>query len=469
MKEKLTSNLGLKMLAIFLAFFIWLIVINVSNPVVTRYLDVPVEVINEDILTKAKQTYEIVSKNTVTLSYEIRLRDAYKVSQSDFRVYADLAELYDVTGSVPVKIDVVNREIRSLIEGDPESRPLVIQIQTEDLQRKRFELQYRLGGRPEDGFAFGTTVIDPEYIYVSGPVSLVGQINSVGIEIEAENANDDLVGVAEPVFYDSNGNTLSLGERVEVNTNEISYQASILKVKNIGIDFETQGQVAEGYRFVGAESSIQTIPIMGRTSILANINTIRIPGDQLNLRGATGDLSVVVDLLDYLPEGVTVLEGTDTSATITLRVEALQNRTISVRLQQVEMIGALPDWEYNFEPAAIDVVVRGLEEELAQVSLSDLNLSIDVSNLTTGIYKGILNFNVGEGFEVISYSPFNINAAHEDGTEEPTTEEETQSQSQTESQEQTEEEEEPTSGSANESDSQVINPSPVTTENSGES
>ena len=36
MKEKLINNLGLKILSCFLAFFMWLIVVNVSNPVGDR-------------------------------------------------------------------------------------------------------------------------------------------------------------------------------------------------------------------------------------------------------------------------------------------------------------------------------------------------------------------------------------------------------------------------------------------------
>ena len=35
MKEKLINNLGLKILSCFLAFFVWLVVVNVSNPEVT--------------------------------------------------------------------------------------------------------------------------------------------------------------------------------------------------------------------------------------------------------------------------------------------------------------------------------------------------------------------------------------------------------------------------------------------------
>ncbi|MEG2700190.1 MAG: hypothetical protein RR995_03240, partial [Hungatella sp.] len=134
MKERLINNLGLKILAIFLAFFVWLIVVNVSNPVVTRTQEVPVEMIGQEILAKSNLTYEVLGKNSVTVSYEVRTRDAYRVGAGDFYVYADLAELYDVTGSIPLKVDIANQEVKSMIEGTPTAKPGVIRVKTEKVQ-----------------------------------------------------------------------------------------------------------------------------------------------------------------------------------------------------------------------------------------------------------------------------------------------------------------------------------------------
>ena len=46
MKERLTKNLGLKMISLFCAFFVWLSVVNVANPVKIDTKEVPVEVTN---------------------------------------------------------------------------------------------------------------------------------------------------------------------------------------------------------------------------------------------------------------------------------------------------------------------------------------------------------------------------------------------------------------------------------------
>ena len=75
MKERLTNNLGLKIMSVVLAVFMWLIMVNVSNPLVTDSQEVPVEVLNESILEESDLTYELVGKKTVTVNYEVRIRD----------------------------------------------------------------------------------------------------------------------------------------------------------------------------------------------------------------------------------------------------------------------------------------------------------------------------------------------------------------------------------------------------------
>ena len=48
-KYKFTDNLGLKIIAVIFAAFLWLIVVNLDNPVSTQtFSEVPVTIINED-------------------------------------------------------------------------------------------------------------------------------------------------------------------------------------------------------------------------------------------------------------------------------------------------------------------------------------------------------------------------------------------------------------------------------------
>ncbi len=126
MKERLTNNLGLKILSILIAFFIWLLVVNVSNPEVSRSQEVTLEIENGSLLTDANKAYEL-NRRTVSVTYDIHTLDEYQIRASDFRAYVDLSELYDVTGSVVVKVEVLNN---SNLIRNVAAKPTVVRVST---------------------------------------------------------------------------------------------------------------------------------------------------------------------------------------------------------------------------------------------------------------------------------------------------------------------------------------------------
>ena len=73
MKEKLTSNIGLKLLSLFLATFLWLAVINSQDPIETvTFTNIPVTIINEDVLTEKDKIPEVVEGDKITVVVEAR-------------------------------------------------------------------------------------------------------------------------------------------------------------------------------------------------------------------------------------------------------------------------------------------------------------------------------------------------------------------------------------------------------------
>lgn len=415
MKEKLTNNLGLKLLSIGAAFFVWLVVVNISNPVITKTMEIPVEVVNEDLLAKKQLTYDIVEKNTVTVRYDVHTLDAYKIKTSDFRAYIDLADLYEPTGSVLVKIEVLKN--KELLGWDASSnitaKPEVLHVKTERLQRKGFPLQPRLTGEPEDDYTPGSTTLSVDSVYVSGPESLVGQVNSVGVEISVDGANDDRNGTAVPKLYDANGNELSLGERVTMDVSEVTYHTQILKSKYLTLDFDVDGQVADGYRFTGVTCDVKSVPVVGLKSALASINTLVIPRTLLNIEGASSDKVVEVELTQLIPEN-TSLAGDIRKATVTLNIEALEVQDITLKLGDITLTGAPAAYRYSIEPTELVVQVRGLREDLDGLKVSDLHATLDVTGWLPGTQKGNLKYDLDEAFEVLNITEFQVTVSEQD-------------------------------------------------------
>ena len=406
MKEKLLNNLGLKILSIFVAFFVWLVVMNVSNPLTSGSKEVPLETVNGQVLTAANRAYEINGKSTVTVNYRVRTRDAYRIKASDFRAYVDLAELYSVTGSVEVKVEILsNKELISEIT----TKPGVVRVQTEELQSKPFELQTKITGHAAEGYSDGKVELTPATITVEGPVSQVGMISYMGVEINVDGAASDLTGTAKPRFYDANGNELSdIGERITVDTNEISYRVAINKVKSLPLDFEVTGTVAPGYQYTGVECSSRDVKVTGLKTNLADVNKITIPASELNINRAASDVVVTVDLRDYLPEGVELAESQNPSVEIRLKVEKLVNRTITLMDEEIEQKNPSEDYHYRFIPEKMEVVVQGLSEDLESLNGSDLGASVNLADLGPGMHSAVVEFEPDAAFTIVSSSELQI-------------------------------------------------------------
>lgn len=412
MKERLINNLGLKILSIFVAFLVWLVVVNVSNPEVVRSKDVTLEIENEQVLLSAKKTYEISGKSTVSVSYEVRTRDEYRIKPSDFRAYIDLSELYSVTGSVPVKVEVLNN--KELI-SNATAKPGVVHVETEDLQTKRFSLTAVTEGETEDGYAPNGITISPDYVTVQGPTTKVGQISYAGIEIDVSGLSTDKDGTEKIVFYDANGSSIEISDRIKTNISEVQYHVVINKVKQLPLEYRVSGDVASGYRYTGAEGSKRTVSVIGPKSSLASVNTLIIPAETLNLDGANQDRVITVDVSQYLPSGVQLAESEDPRLEVRLKVERLVTRTITLQESDVTGENGSSELIYRFQPSKIEVTVRGLEEDLDSLKPSDLNAFVNLDGMQPGTHPGRLVIEETDVFSVVSHSEFQVEVSQRTG------------------------------------------------------
>lgn len=409
MKEKQNKRLGLKLGSLLVAFLVWLWVVSVADPVMTNTVDIPVEVENEQILTDNGLTYEIVGKKTVTVSYEVHSTNAYRIRSSDFRAYVDMTELWSVTGAIPVKVEVLNNA--GYLVSSPVSKTTAIKIETEPLQTKRFELNTILNGTLESGFQVGEIKLAPDHIYLEGPESQIGQISSAGIEFSIDGISSEVSGVAVPRFYDANGNRIELSKRIESNCDSVDYTMEVLKVKELMLGFEVTGDVLDGYRFTGVKCDVKSVPVAGLKSALASINTLTIPGDILELDGASTDVVKTVDISKLLPEGVTLAGTERKEINVTMTVERLEDEVFLVEIDNGCFVGESDDYLYRAEPDYVSVRIRALREELDSLKLDSNDLEIDVSELKEGVHVVDVEIKtrLDSAYEVVSIGTCSIN------------------------------------------------------------
>ncbi len=409
MKERQNKRWGLKLISLLGAFLVWLWVVNVADPIMADTVEIPIEIENGQILTDNGLTYEIVGKKTTTVSYEVHTTNAYRIRSSDFRAYVDMADMWSVTGAVPVKVEVLNNS--NYLASNPVSKTTAVKFETEALQTKRFELEPILNGTPENGYQTGRIQISPSHVYLEGPESLIGQISSAGIEIAVDGLSADMAGVAVPRFYDANGNRIELSKRINNMSDSVNYIVQILKVKELTLDFEVTGEVMEGYRFTGVTCDVKSIPVAGLKTALASLNTLTIPGELLNISGASTDVVKTIDLTEILPTGISFAGTGRTEINVTMTVEPLEDEIYTVDVNYDSLVGDSNVYVYRAEPGTVNIRVRALREELDSLELDSKDLEVDVSDLMEGSH--IVNVELAKeldpAYEIVSIGTCRIN------------------------------------------------------------
>ena len=111
MGKILKNNLGLKLLAFLFSFLLWLIVVNIDNPVMSKtFSGIPVIVEHSEILTEQKKTYQIVDDTqNVNVTISAKRRTLNKIKTEDIIVTADIKEMY-LDSQIPLEVVVIGYE-----------------------------------------------------------------------------------------------------------------------------------------------------------------------------------------------------------------------------------------------------------------------------------------------------------------------------------------------------------------------
>ena len=101
MRNKIIKNLGLKILALVTAIVLWLIVVNINDPVIsTTFSGVPVEILNANLLTAEGKVYEVLEGTdeiSITVSAKRSILDY--LNNGNLHATADIAELNESDGT----------------------------------------------------------------------------------------------------------------------------------------------------------------------------------------------------------------------------------------------------------------------------------------------------------------------------------------------------------------------------------
>jgi YbbR domain-containing protein len=134
--------------------------------------------------------------------------------------------------------------------------------------------------------------------------------------------------------------------------------------------------------------------------------SITIPEEVLDVSGAKEDISTTVDITEYLPDGVELVDTSDTTVTVKVRIEAYESRTLYLSESDIAVKGLGRSYELSYALTSIPVTISGLQQDLSRLTAASLNASIDVTGLSEGTHQVTLQTELDE--ENYAYQPIKV-------------------------------------------------------------
>ena len=412
--RKLTRNLGLKIVSFLLAMILWLLVVNIDDPVVRwTYLDVPVTIKNADVITGQGMIYEVLDDTDVIPRVTVYAPRSVgeTISKSDIVATADMNTLNSLnTLQVEFSVPKVGNKI-SDIRGSVDS----VRVSIENKKNIQKVLKTNVIGEAPEGYVVGNVSTDQNLVRVAGAESVVSRVDSavINIDMSALSEFTSDIQTSVPVrLYDADGNEVE-GSTLTKNPENVMITVEILSTKDVPLRFDVSGEPAEGYGLTGEISSdTQTVRIAGRRLTLGNVNEIVIPAEAFALSEAVEDTTVTIDVCKYLPENVQLADkSTSLPVNVTIGVERETTVSYTLQADKVRIVNV---------PEGLECEVKGLEEEytisvtgirsaMSGLSARDLSAMLDIAawmeeqgirELQPGDYSVTLQYNNPEHTEL---------------------------------------------------------------------
>lgn len=388
MKERLMNNFGLKILAFLSAVLLWLLVVNIDNPITDQtYNNIPVTVVNAEVLANgsSKKTFQIVD-DTQTVSVTVRAKRSVlsKIKPDDIVAVADMKELA-LESQIPIRVTVENHEYREAF-----STPGNLQVKLENEETKKFPIVPKTTGTVRDGYVLGDVIAEPEKVSIRGPKSVIDQIHRVEATVSVSGLSQDSILQSELVLYDQENNEIDQKLlATNLGTPGVSINVKLLRTKNIPVTFDiSKLEAAKGYEVDGITYEPQKITVCGEKEALESVSEISVPASALRISGLKEKQEKMVDISKYLPEGIKLAEENAGAVMVTIAVEKDGTKAFDLTMGSIEVNNLAEGLTMKYEKAEmLEILVRGPRAELEELDV-DAIVSIDLKSYTTpGTYE----------------------------------------------------------------------------------
>lgn len=419
MKNKLTHNLGLKILALIFSIGLWFVVNNITDPTIEKtFTNVSVEIINADKITNEGKVYEILDETDVVNVRVVGKKSVVSyITKDDIKAVADLSELtFMNTVGIKVSSSKNNSELDFITSIDN------LKLSLEDMKKVQMIINTSTSGTPADGYVVGTVTPSQNVVRLSGPESLIAQIDHVEAVANIAGYSTDINSSVELKLCNAEGDEIK-NNSIKMNISTINVAVTILGTKEVPVNFAIQGEPARGY-VVSSEMIMvpEKVTIAGKKNVLEGVSEINVADSALNVDDLTEDMTTIINIKKYLPAGIQFANSDfNGNVSVTVGIEPLVTREYEIPVKNFA-VGNVPEGfdvtikEFENENVkSYNITLSGVEKDLRKIDADEIIGVVDMKMLaekqgitewTEGTYVSEITFNISDS--IIVKEPYSL-------------------------------------------------------------
>lgn len=359
-------------LAVIIAIALWAYVLGDVNPITKITVsDVPITFTNVVTLEYSERTILEQSHDTIDITVSGPRTEVTKVKKSDFSVVADVEALN--IGSNVVRLSVKGPDKVEITDISTDKIDVIV----DQLVLSEKDIEVAISETEDNTVEPYVVEMGRNTINVSGAKALVEKVEKVHAIIDSANVENSMKTLsAALVAVDANGNEV---EGVLLEDNSINVTVVMHHKKTVTLEVPIENMDDGKY-----ERSIRvpkTIVIKGEDGILSKVELIKC--EPIDLSQYTENSKV--ELTPIVPNGIQI--GADSANLYAeVSVKKLSKAAVRVLAENVKLINANDDFEYDVVVDDMTIEVSGKENELVGLDISAFNITVDVKGLEEGTH-----------------------------------------------------------------------------------
>lgn len=301
--------------------------------------------------------------------------------QKDFEIFADLSNLGIGTHEVTLESRNLSDRLEVRIEPSVASVTIHERI-SEDFP---VDVDFINRGQMEEGYQAEQPIVKPNIVKVTGSRELIESIALVKARVDLKGVNESIEQQSRVTVYDREGNTLN----VEIDPPVVDVNVPITSpFKSVPLKINRKGSLKEGLSIINIEAVPNEITVYGPKSAIDKLEFI--DNIELDLTEITESTTIEVDV--PVPDGVKRV--VPEKVKINVEVEKEEQKTFTnVPIQQIGLSEGLEIEFIDPDTGLMDLTVLGAPSILEGVNSSDMEMYINVTDLSAGEHEAPLEIN----------------------------------------------------------------------------